>query len=144
MKTAAPPDELRAALRRHGSPLERTSQSPATDSVSRRRGPGFSRPISRPAVLAGILMFLLSLWPSLLPKLSVTQGIVSGISFMVGYGLGAGWQWAWHYLGLSRPHGRVWTALRWLWFALLTYLLLMAMWRFVGWQNDMRDTLGME
>jgi uncharacterized membrane protein len=89
-------------------------------------------------------MFVLSLWPSLLPKLSVTQGIVSGISFMVGYGLGAGWQWAWNYLGMSRPHGRVWAAFRWLWFAVLTYLLLMAMWRFVGWQNDVRDTFGME
>jgi len=94
-------------------------------------------------MLAGLLVFVLSLLPSLLPKLSVTQGIVSGISFMVGYGLGAGWHWAWNYLELSRPRGLVWTALRWLWFAVLTYLLLMAMWRFVGWQNDMRDTLGM-
>ena len=89
-------------------------------------------------------MFGLSLWPSLLPKLSVTQGIVSGISFMVGYGLGSGWQWTWRYLGLSRPRGPVWAALRWLWFAVLAYLLLLAMWRFVGWQNDMRDTFGME
>jgi uncharacterized membrane protein len=89
-------------------------------------------------------MFVLSLWPSLLPKLSVTQGIVSGISFMVGYGLGSGWQWTWNYVGLSRPRGRVWAALRWLWFAVLTYLLALAMWRFVGWQNDMRDTFGME
>jgi uncharacterized membrane protein len=95
-------------------------------------------------VLAGLLMFVLSLWPSLLPKLSVTQGIVSGISFMVGYGLGSGWQWAWNYLGLSTPRGRWWVALRWLWFAGLTYLLLISMWRFVGWQNDLRDTFGME
>ncbi|HSJ84585.1 MAG TPA: alpha/beta-hydrolase family protein [Acidimicrobiia bacterium] len=89
-------------------------------------------------------MFVLSLLPSLLPKLSVTQGVVSGISFMVGYGLGAGWQWAWNYLGLSKPHGWVWALLRWLWFAVLTYLLLTAMWRFVGWQNNVRDTFGME
>jgi uncharacterized membrane protein len=89
-------------------------------------------------------MFVLSLLPSLLPKLSITQGIVSGISFIVGYGLGAGWQWAWNYLELSRPRGWVWAALRWLWFAVLTYLLLTAMWRFVGWQNDLRDTFWME
>jgi uncharacterized membrane protein len=95
-------------------------------------------------MLAGLLMFVLSLLPSLLPKLSITQGIVSGISFMVGYGLGAGWQWAWNQLGLSRPRGLVWAALRGLWFATLTYLLLTSMWRFVGWQNDMRDTFGME
>ena len=95
-------------------------------------------------MLAGLLMFVLSLLPSLLPKLPVTQGVVSGISFMVGYGLGAGWQWAWNSLELSRPRGWVWAALRWLWFAVLAYLLLTAMWRFVGWQNDMRDTFGME
>jgi len=103
-----------------------------------------SSSVSIPGALTGLLMFVLSLWPSLLPKLSVTQGVVSGISFMVGYGLGAGWQWAWNHLGLSRPRGWVWATLRWLWFAVLTYLLLMAMWRFVGWQNDMRDTFGME
>lgn len=97
-----------------------------------------------PGVLTGLLMFVLSLWPSLLPKLAVTQGIVSGISLVVGYGLGTGWQWAWNYLGLPRPHGSVWGALRWLWLAVLTYLLLLAMWRFVGWQNDVRDTFGME
>jgi uncharacterized membrane protein len=104
----------------------------------------FSRPVSRPGVLAGVLMFAGSLLPSLLPKLSVTQGIVSGISFMVGYGLGAGWQWVWNFLGIPKPHGRWWDALRWLWFALLTFLVLAGMWGFVGWQNDVRETFGME
>jgi len=120
------------------------SQGPVSHNVTHDRGAGSSRLVSKPGLLAGLLMFVLSLWPSLLPKLSVTQGIVSGISFMVGYGLGAGWQWAWNYLGLSRPHGRVWAALRWLWFAVLLYLLLTTMWRFVGWQNDLRDTFGMQ
>jgi len=119
-------------------------QSPATNNFTRRRRRGVSTPVSIPGVLTGLLMFVLSLWPSLLPKLPVTQGIVSGISFIVGYGLGAGWQWAWNYLELSTLRGWVWAALRWLWFAVLTYLLLIAMWRFVGWQNDMRDTFGMD
>jgi uncharacterized membrane protein len=101
-------------------------------------------PVSRPGILTGLLVFVLSLWPSLLPKLPITQGIVSGISFMVGYALGSGWQWAWNYLGLSTPRGRWWFALRWLWFAGLTYLLLISTWRFVGWQNDLRDSFGME
>ena len=144
MKTAAPPTEQRPERPRHGLPGEVSRKSPATNNFTHRRGRGVARPVSLPGVLTGLLMFVLSLWPSLLPKLSVTQGIVSGISFMVGYGLGAGWQWAWNYLGLSRPHGWVWAALRWLWFAVLTYLVLTAMWRFVGWQNDMRDTFGME
>jgi uncharacterized membrane protein len=104
----------------------------------------FSRPVSRPGVLTGVLMFVSSLLPSLLPKLPVTQGIVSGISFMVGYGLGAGWQWAWNYLGIPAPRGRAWAVLRLIWFALLAFLLLAGMWGFVGWQNDVRDTFGME
>lgn len=102
------------------------------------------RPTSRPGVLAGLLMFVLSLWPSLLPKLAITQGIVSGISFMVGYGLGSGWGWAWNYLGLSTPRRLLWVAVRWLWFAVLTILLGISMWNFVGWQNDLRETFGME
>ncbi|HSJ34382.1 MAG TPA: alpha/beta-hydrolase family protein [Acidimicrobiia bacterium] len=100
--------------------------------------------MSRPGVLAGLLMFVLSLWPSLLPKLAITQGIVSGISFMVGYGLGAGWGWAWNYLGLSTPRRLLWVAVRWLWFAVLTILLGISMWNFVGWQNDLREKFGME
>jgi uncharacterized membrane protein len=104
----------------------------------------FSRPVSRPGVLTGVLMFVSSLLPSLLPKLPVTQGIVSGISFMVGYGLGAGWQWAWNYLGIPAPRGRAWAVLRSIWLALLAFLLLAGMWGFVGWQNDVRDTFGME
>ena len=104
----------------------------------------FSRPVSRPGVLTGVLMFASSLQPSLLPKLAVTQGIVAGISFMVGYGLGAGWQWVWNFLGMPKPRGLWWTTLRWLSLALLAFLLLTGMWGFVGWQNEVRRTFGME
>jgi uncharacterized membrane protein len=144
MKTAAPPTEQRLGRPRHSPRAGLSRQTPVTNNLTRRRRQGFSTPVSMPGALTGLLMFVLSLWPSLLPKLSVTQGIVSGISFMVGYGLGAGWQWAWNYLELPRPHGWVWAAFRWLWLAILTYLLLTAMWRFVGWQNDMRDKFGMD
>ena len=143
MNTAAPAIEKRSDRPPPGRPGKVSRQGPTANNLAHRRGRVVSRPVSLPGALTGLLTFVLSLWPSLLPKFSVTQGIVSGISFMLGYGLGAGWQRAWSYLGLSRPHGPVWAALRWLWFAVLTYLLLMAMWRFVGWQNDMRDTFGM-
>lgn len=138
MKTAAPVIDQRPDRPRPPPPSEVSRRDRAADNLT------VSRAISLPGILTGLLMFVLSLWPSLLPKLAVTQGIVSGISFMVGYGLGTGWQWAWNYLGLATPHGRAWAALRWLWFTVLTYLLLMAMWRFVGWQNEVRDTFGME
>jgi uncharacterized membrane protein len=104
----------------------------------------FSRPVSGPGLLIGVVVFATSLFPSLLPKLSVTQGIVSGISFMVGYGLGAGWQWAWNYLELPSPSGRWWRLLRWTAVGLVAYATIVGVWRFVGWQNDLRDMFGMD
>ena len=104
----------------------------------------FSRPVSRPGVLTGVLLFASSLQPSLLPKLSVTQGIVSGISFMVGYALGAGWQWVWNFLGMPKPRGKWWTALTWLALVIVAIVLVTGIWGFVGWQNDVRQTFGME
>jgi len=103
----------------------------------------FSLRLSGPGIFVGVLVFATSLFPSLLPKLAVTQGIVSGISFMVGYGLGAGWQWGWNYLGLRNPSGRWWDIVRWSCIGLVAYALIVGMWEFVGWQNDMRDTFGM-
>jgi uncharacterized membrane protein len=104
----------------------------------------FSLPISGPGILIGVVVFAASLFPSLLPKLAVTQGIVSGISFMVGYGLGTGWQWAWNYLELPSPSGRWWGVLRWTCIGLVAYVLIVGVWEFVGWQNDLRDTFGMD
>lgn len=104
----------------------------------------FSRPASRPGVLTGVLFFVLSMLPSLLPRVALTQGIVSGVSFAVGYGLGVGWQWMWNYLETPAPRGRVWNVVRWIWYALLAWITVFSMWRFVGWQNDVRDTFGME
>ena len=74
----------------------------------------------------------------------MTQGIVSGVSFLVGYGLGTGWQWLWNYLEIPTPGGRVWNVIRWIWFALLAWITVFSMWRFVGWQNDVRDIFGMD
>lgn len=101
--------------------------------------------MSRPGVLIGAVVIAASLFPSLLPKLAVTQGIVSGISFMVGYGLGAGWQWAWNHLELPTPSGHWWWAvLRWTCVGLVGYALVVGVWEFVGWQNDLRDAFGMD
>jgi uncharacterized membrane protein len=63
---------------------------------------------------------------------------------MVGYGLGVGWQWTWNFLGLPSPEGRWWLAVSRISFAVLGLLALAGMWRFVGWQNDVRDFFGME
>ena len=104
----------------------------------------FARPVSRPGAFTGLLMFVTSLSPSLLPRLSVTQGVVSGISLMVGYGLGVAWQWTWNFLEVPSPEGRLWLVVRRIWLVALSLLAVTGMWGFVGWQNDVRDSFGME
>lgn len=103
-----------------------------------------SLPVSRPGVFTAILFFALSLLPSMLARTGVTQGVISGITVMIGYALGAGWEWAWHYLHIPSPRGRVWQAIRWTWFAILAFIVASGMWQHVGWQNNVRDVFGME
>lgn len=104
----------------------------------------FSRPISQPGMLTGVLFFAISLFPSMLPRTGIIQGVISGVTVMIGYALGAGWEWAWHYLQLPSPRGRTWQVLRAVWLVVLTVIVASAMWRHVGWQNNVRDIMGME
>ena len=104
----------------------------------------FSKPVSVPGVVVGLVFFIVSLLPSLLPRSALIQGIVSGVTFIVGYAIGAGGQWAWTYLGLPKPGGRVWRVLRWVLYAFLAYLTISSLWRHVGWQNNVRDLFDME
>lgn len=104
----------------------------------------FTRRISRPGLITGVLFFVVSLLPSMLPRSSITQGVVSGIAFMIGYALGAAWQWAWNFLELPSPKSRVWRIIVVVWYVALAVLVVSGMWRFVGWQNDVRDLFGMD
>jgi uncharacterized membrane protein len=106
--------------------------------------PVLSLPVSNPGLITGVVFFILSLLPSLLPRSGLIQGVISGVTFMVGYALGAGGGWAWHYLEIPEPGGRFWRVLRWILYAFLAYLVVSGLWRHVGWQNDVRDSFGME
>jgi uncharacterized membrane protein len=103
----------------------------------------FSRLVSMPGLLAGLLFFALSLQPSMLTRTGVTQGVVSGITFMIGYAFGGFGSWAWHYLEIPTPKARWWGLSRWVLLALLGLVILSEMWRYVGFQNDLRDVFGM-
>ena len=104
----------------------------------------FTRPISRPGLITGVLFFVVSLLPSMLPRSSINQGVVSGIALMIGYGLGAAWQWAWNFLEIPSPKGRVWRIVVIVWYLVLAVLVVSGMWRHVGWQNNVRDLFGMD
>ncbi|HEU4320190.1 MAG TPA: alpha/beta-hydrolase family protein [Acidimicrobiia bacterium] len=116
-----------------------------TSDVKLRPIPGvFSRPVSEPGLITGLVFFILSLLPSLLPRSAFIQGVVSGVTFIVGYAFGAAGQWAWNYLGILKPGGRVWRAVRWILYGVLAVLIVSGLWRHVGWQNNVRDLFGME
>jgi uncharacterized membrane protein len=104
----------------------------------------FSRPVSAPGVLTGVFFFALSLFPSMLPRTGIVQGVISGGTVMIGYAIGAGWEWAWHYLEIPSPGGRTWQYIRGVWLIVLAFLVASAMWQHVGWQNNVRDIMGMD
>lgn len=103
-----------------------------------------SLPTSVPGVVVGLFFVAVTLYPSMLPKSAVAQGVVIGINFMVGYAVGAALQSMWNYLGLPTPRGRAWrlsVRVSWL---IVGVLLVSNTWRYVGWQNGLRDTFGMD
>ena len=88
--------------------------------------------------------FSLSLLPSLLPRGAVIQGVVSGVTVLIGYGVGAGAQALWEYLGIPVITGRARRILVPVIVALVMLSAALAVWRLVGWQNQIRSLYGME
>ncbi|MEO5743716.1 MAG: alpha/beta-hydrolase N-terminal domain-containing protein, partial [Terracoccus sp.] len=104
----------------------------------------FQLSFSGVGVTVAAWFFSLSLQPSLLPRDAVIQGVTSGVTVLIGYGAGAGAQALWEYLGIPVVAGR-WRAV--LGPLLVTLGVLAAVfsgWRFVGWQNEIRNLYGME
>ena len=91
------------------------------------------------------LFFALSLAPSLLPRTGVFQGVVSGVTTIIGYGFGVFGAWLWCYLGVPVPSRgtRPWKFLIWVPVAVVAVITVLAVWRQVGWQNDVRERFGM-
>jgi len=104
----------------------------------------FSLKFSGPGMLMALLFFALSLFESLLPRTGLFQGVVSGITVAIGYGIGALGQWIWRYLGIPRLRGRVRTISSRVMLGILAFIVLSSMWRHVGWQNGVRDLMGMD
>ncbi len=98
---------------------------------------------SIPAFLASIF-FAISLTPSLLPRPIIIQGLLSGISLALGYGVGVLGVWLWRQLQLpSLP--AIWQRRAGFGLALLSALIVASfLWKSSGWQNNVRDLMGME
>ena len=88
--------------------------------------------------------FAVSLLPSLLPRAPYVQGLASGITLMIGYGLGAGGQAIWDYLEIPKLKGRTRTVVLGIVVVLIAWMTVQAVWKQVGWQNNIRELFGME
>ncbi len=117
----------------------------------RRLEPPLGRParvtelrFSGAGLVTGLFFLTISLLPSLLPRDAVVQGIISGVSLALGYGLGASASTLYRYLRIPRvpPTARA-VALTLSVGAVLT-LAVLAVWKQVGWQNEIRRLYGME
>lgn len=104
----------------------------------------FRRRPSTAGLYGAGVFFAMSLTPSLLPRSPLMQGIVSGITAAAGYGLAVLLWWLWRYLELPRLRGGTRQVLSWVWLGILAMLLLSAMWQHVGWQNEVRQSFGMD
>jgi uncharacterized membrane protein len=102
------------------------------------------RSLSTSGLLLGTLFFAVSLTPTLLPRSFLTQGVLSGCSLAAGYGIGVFGRWLWAYMEFPQPKGRV---LRVVKLAVATgcaVLAVISLWRAAGWQNSIRELMGLE
>ena len=63
---------------------------------------------------------------------------------MVGYGVGAAGVAIWRYLGIPEPHGRALAVAQLCAYGVAAFILAGAVWWFVGWQNAIRSSFGMD
>ena len=121
----------------------RVRQSPLLPALGRPEGV-LDRVLSGVGLTCASWAFAASLLPSLLPRAPWLQGIVSGVTVAVGYGLGAGGAALWRYLGIPGLVGRARVAVLTVLVGLGQWAALWTGWRLVGWQNEIRQTFGME
>ncbi|MDN4477343.1 alpha/beta-hydrolase family protein [Demequina sp. SYSU T00039] len=119
--------------------------------ATREARPGWTRPprifepsFSGVGLVVGALFIAVSLLPSLLPRGSVVQGVATGVSFMLGYGIGAAGHAIWNYLEIPNLRGRARTIVAWVLLGFIGLMLASAIWGWVGWQNEIRHTFGMD
>lgn len=98
---------------------------------------------SRAGLLVGGLFLAASMFPSLLPRPSWAQGVIIGITVAIGYGIGAAAEGLWRFLQVPPLPRRARTVVVGVLVALIAWAVVRETWRYVGWQNDQRQLLGM-
>jgi uncharacterized membrane protein len=109
-----------------------------------RRRVLLARPTSTTGLWVAAVFFAFSLQPSLLPRHPAVQGVVSGVTVALGYGLGAALAWTVRYLGVPPPRDQTQRTLVLVANGLLAIVLVLSVWRHIGWQNQVRALFGLE
>lgn len=104
----------------------------------------FARSLSAGGLFLGTLFFVASLTPTLIPRTYLTQGALSGTCFAVGYALGVGLRWFWAYLELPEVRERQLLAITATTVTACAVVGIVFLWRTAGWQNSIRERMGME
>jgi uncharacterized membrane protein len=94
-------------------------------------------------VFLGLIFFSLALTPSLIPRNFVLQGILCGVAFAAGYGIGAFIEWLWGFMGLGFPNKRLSRAVLIGGLAAAALVALVFLWQSTGWQNAVREIMGL-
>jgi len=124
----------RTIIRRIELPPARPSKAPGV----------FELRFSHYGLVVAILFTAVSLLPSLLPRVPTVQGFASGVTFTMGYGVGTLVGAVWRYLGIPEPRGRARAGALAGAYGGATLALAGSVWWFVGWQNSIRRSFGME
>ncbi len=122
----------------------RQRHRPHIHSATRRTPPGvFAVRFDNVGLIVAAFFTSVSLLPSLLPRGAIVQGLASGVTFMVCYGAGTSGHALWRFLGIPtlRRRARLIVGASASLAAALT--LAGAVWQFVGWQNEIRQSFGM-
>ncbi|HET7760924.1 MAG TPA: alpha/beta-hydrolase family protein [Phycicoccus sp.] len=117
----------------------------------RRLEPPLGRPehvteprFSGAGLVTGLFFLTISFLPSLLPRDAYVQGVISGLSLLVGYGVGTAVSALYRYLRFPRVPAVVRAVALSLSVGAVLVLTVLAVWKQVGWQNDLRRQYGME
>lgn len=95
-------------------------------------------------LLLGGVFFAMSLTPSLIPRNFLFQGVLAGVCFTAGYGLGALFKWGWEFLEIPQAPSKLWGTVNGVTALLVVGLMLVSLWKSAGWQNSIRELMGME
>jgi uncharacterized membrane protein len=101
---------------------------------------GLWRSFSGLGALVGALCFAAALTPSLIPRTVALQGALGGVAFACGYGIGVLLLWTWEWLELPLARDRIRQVATWSGGGTVV----VALWRWVDWQNSVRLLMGME